>query len=166
MSPFNIERAFKWKKERGWDTLYIAVDFHDCLFPGKYSTDQELILAPYAGSVLRWATLRPDIKLIAFTCSYAKDFKRVNAFLNTHGINFNFLNCNPECGNTELASFSKKFYFNILLDDKAGFECETDWLLIINELKRIGEWNLEELQKKRLDSGLKLEYTPEMPKNR
>jgi len=150
MNLFNLERAFRHKRERGWDTVYITVDFHDVLFKGKYASDQDFELAPYAGSVMRWATLRPDIKLIAFTCSYARDFDRVNKWLEEHGIKFDYLNCNPECGDTKLASFERKFYFNIMLEDKAGFELEHDWLNIINELKRIGEWNLPELQQKAL----------------
>lgn len=145
MNIFNIERAFRHKKERGWDTIYLAVDFHDCLFAGKYGSDQDFVFSPGAERVMRWASLRPDIKLIAFTCSYAHDFERVNKWLATHGIKFDYLNCNPECGDTQLASFSKKFYFNILLDDKAGFEAEKDWFLVRQELERIGEWNLEEL---------------------
>ena len=56
------------------------------------------------------------------------------------GINFTYINDNPEYIGNDYADFSKKFYYNILLDDKAGFEGETDWLLVKNELIRVGEW--------------------------
>lgn len=49
-------------------------------------------------------------------------------------------NENPECGNTDYADFTTKPYFNILLDDKAGMEMNSDWSLVKSELQRIGEW--------------------------
>lgn len=139
MNLFNLERAFRTKKERGWDKIYIAIDFHDTIFKGYYQTDQEFEFYPYAKNVLRNWTKREDIVLIAYTCSHAKDFERVNKWMNEHGINFEYLNENPECGNTDLAAFHQKFYFNVLLDDKAGMCGEEDWWNIITELRRIGE---------------------------
>lgn len=48
--------------------------------------------------------------------------------------NVNFVspsvNSNPDEKDTKTGDFSKKFYFNILLDDRAGFQPETDWLEI------------------------------------
>jgi len=40
MNIFNIERAYKLKKERGWDKLYWCIDFHDTLFPARYDSSQ------------------------------------------------------------------------------------------------------------------------------
>ncbi len=36
----------------------------------------------------------------------------------------------------DICDFTKKFYFDILLDDKAGFEPELDWLAIANHVAR------------------------------
>lgn len=142
MNVFNIERAFKMKKERGWDTLYIAVDFHDTLFKGHYNINQEVKLYPFADLVLRKLSERNDIVLIAYTSSYFNDFMKVQKLLKErYKIDFKYLNENPECGPTKLADFSHKFYFNILLDDKAGFEGQSDWLAVRDELIKIGEWN-------------------------
>lgn len=141
MNVFNLERAFKWKEERGWDFIYIGIDFHDVIFPGYYNSEQELHFFPHAEQVLRNWTDREDIKLIAWTSSHAEHFNHVNGRLNELGINFDYLNHNPECPTTELADFDRKFYFNVILDDKAGFEGEHDWLAIIDELKRIDQWN-------------------------
>jgi len=49
-------------------------------------------------------------------------------------INFDFVNKNPSENNTSYADFSKKFYFNILLDDKAFFE-PSDWVEISEWIK-------------------------------
>jgi hypothetical protein len=49
---------------------------------------------------------------------------------NTFGLKFHYFNENPECSNTEMCDFGRKFYFNILIDDKAGFDGNYDWWLI------------------------------------
>lgn len=141
MNIFNLERAFKLKEERNWEYMYIGIDFHDVIFPGYYDMHQELNFYPHAKEVLRHWTERSDIVLIAWTSSHAEHFNAVSESLKPHGIRFDYLNSNPECPTTKLANFDQKFYFNVILDDKAGFEGDKDWLAIINELKRIGQWN-------------------------
>jgi hypothetical protein len=131
MNCFNIERAFDTKRVRKWDKVYIAVDFHDTVFKGYYQNDQGFKFYQYAEQILRYWTKREDIVLIAYTCSHTADFERVNKWMNERGINFDYLNENPECENTELAAFHQKPYFNILLDDKAGEDFEDAWIIII-----------------------------------
>lgn len=143
MNVFNIERAFQTKKDRGWDKIFIAIDFHDTIFKGYYDNSQKVEFYPYSEQVLRYWTSREDIVLIAYTCSHAHIFESVNKWLNTKGINFDYLNENPECPNTELAAFDKKPYFNIGLDDKFGFEPDEDWIKIIRELEIIGEYRYD-----------------------
>lgn len=46
--------------------------------------------------------------------------------LKRYDLKFHYINSNPECPSTELCDFSEKFYFNVLLDDKAAF-VEKDW---------------------------------------
>lgn len=79
---------------------------------------------------------------ILFTSSHKDAIDRQVSLLPHFGIWFKYINENPECPSTELCNFDSKFYFNILLDDKAGFVGDTDWLIIQHELKRIGEWNV------------------------
>lgn len=141
MNIFNIENAFKLKKERGWDTIYWMIDLHNTVFPGKYESDQEFSVYPNCLKVLKYISNRNDMKIIVWTSSYAKHYDAVkDYFRHKSGIIFDYHNENPECGNTEYADFSTKPYFNILIDDKAGFCGESDWFLIEDELKRIGEW--------------------------
>ena len=140
MNIFNLERAYQWKDERNWEFIYIGIDFHDVIFPGYYDTDQPLNFYPYAKEVLQHWTEQEDVKLIAWTSSHASHYDHVNERLSKFGISFNYLNSNPECPTTKLADFDVKFYFNVILDDKGGFEGKTDWLAIINELRRIGRW--------------------------
>ena len=52
------------------------------------------------------------------------------------GIHFDYANENPEVGNTSFQNFEVKLYFNVGIDDKFGFEPETDWLKVIEVLGR------------------------------
>ena len=141
MNIFNIERAFKDKVRRGWDTLYVCVDVHDVILEGKYNLmNSGAEYMPNALKVLRFLSDRTDIKLIMWTSSHATPADAIHASLKENNIHFDFLNENPECLTTDLCNFNRKFYFNILFEDKAGFEGMTDWFLVENELKRIGEW--------------------------
>lgn len=136
MNIFNVERAFKIKSERGWPTLYVAVDAHGTIIK-SYNDCIEF----YPGSieVLRWLTKREDFKVILWTSSYSKEITELLDFsYEKYGIVFDYVNQNPLEKNTNKANFSQKFYFNILLDDKAGFSPEDgDWFLIANEFEKV-----------------------------
>jgi hypothetical protein len=95
---------------------------------------------PNALKVLQNWSKRKDISLIMWTSSHVIPTSKVLDGLEKNGIHFAYVNENPECPNTELCDFRKKFYFNIGIDDKFGFEGDKDWFLIEKELRRIGEW--------------------------
>lgn len=141
MNVFGIEKAYQIKKERGWDKLYWAVDWHDTLFKGMYSKDQKIELYPGAQYTL-YILQRTGNILIAYTSTPVLKAEEICKYLyNTYGIHFKYINENPEHKAAgDYADFSKKFYYNVLLDDKAGFDPATDWELIQRELQRIGEW--------------------------
>ena len=140
MNIFNIEKAYKLKEERGWDRLYWCIDFHGTIFEGTYNKHQVLTINLDAIEVLQQLCER-DI-LIAYSSTPLTKIEAICRFLFTeYQIYFTYINENPEyVGTTNYADFTRKFYYNILLDDKAGFELKTDWLLVKNELIRIGEW--------------------------
>ena len=141
MNLFNIERAYADKKRRNWDKLFICIDVHDVILEGKYLLMNDgAAYFPNALNVLRQWSGRPDISLILWTSSHVVATAKVLDDLEKEGVRFNYVNENPECPNTNLCDFGRKFYFNVLLDDKAGFSGSEDWFLIENELKRIGEW--------------------------
>jgi hypothetical protein len=141
MNPFNIRRTFEDKKRKGWERIYIAIDLHDTVIEGKYNRFNEgANIFPYAREFFKWAVDRDDVILILWTSSHDDAIKKTLAWLREEGIYFDYINKNPLETTNQLCDFDKKFYFNILLDDKAGFEGETDWKLIIDELKAIGEY--------------------------
>lgn len=143
MNHFNIERAFQDKTRRGWEKLYWAIDLHDTVISGKYNR-YNIGSKIYDGApeVFHWMRGRSDMVPILYTSSHNDAIQNELEKLRHAGIWFQYINENPECPNTDLCDFSAKFYFNILLDDKAGFVGETDWYIIQHELKRLGQWNV------------------------
>ena len=141
MNIFNLELAFSEKAKRGWKKLFFCVDVHDVILEGKYNLMNEgADYLPNALKVLQYLSTRQDIVLILWTSSHPIPTSKVLDKLEKEGVMFKYVNENPECPNNELCDFRRKFYFNVLLDDKAGFDGATDWFLIETELKRIGEW--------------------------
>jgi hypothetical protein len=144
MNIFNIERSFRQKKERNWQRLYWLIDLHDTVSPGKYNkfnVGREFY--PHAQEVLSYLTSREDMKLLLWTSSHMEAVHDILPWLEQHNIRFDAINENPfEPIETQLCDFSQKPYFNIILDDKAGFEGATDWGFIKKELRRLEEWPL------------------------
>ena len=121
-------------KERGWDKIYVAVDWHDTICHSTYSEGMALNWCHGAERALKQMSEDSRICLILYTSSYVtvvEDF--IRKLRTEHGINFEYFNCNPEVKNTEYGEFGKKFYYDLILDDKAGFVPDewvdmTDWL--------------------------------------
>lgn len=142
MNLFNVRATFEQKVKRGWDTIYILIDVHGVLIPGSYHLKNDFtVYCPEELEVLEWFTNREDIKIILWTSSYASEVTDIMNWFGDKGIFFDYVNENPECRHTQYADFSRKPYFNILFDDKAGFEPGSDWKAIKEELISIGEWS-------------------------
>ena len=65
--------------------------------------------------------------MILWTSSHQSYAQKHLDRLEELGVKFQYFNENPICTNTQLCDFGGKFYFNVVLDDKAGFEGATDW---------------------------------------
>ena len=141
MNIFNIERAFKHQKERGWEKTFWCIDVHDTICRSTYESGKiDRVFYSDAKDVLTYLSSRVDVCLILFTCSHRDDIDNILGWLKENGLKIDYVNENPEQPSTKLSNFEQKMYYNVLLDDKAGFEGETDWTLIKNELIRLGEW--------------------------
>ena len=136
-NTFNIEKTFKTKAERKWHTIYFAVDLHGTIIrPGHDKVE----FYPDAVSVVKWINKRTDCKIILWTSSHKEEIDTFISECAKNGISIDFINENPLEGDSKRACFDKKFYFNVLLDDKAGFDGERDWTRIKDALIDIGEW--------------------------
>lgn len=141
MNLFNIKRAHETAVSRGWDKMYWAIDLHDTVCAADYKKSGSMgPLYPGAQECLHYLSERPDIVLILFTCSYQHELNEpvgVLDRLSAIGIKIDYVNENPEVPDTKLGDFSKKFYFNVLLEDKAGFEGSKDWPAVLEEIKAL-----------------------------
>lgn len=125
--------AFKKAKERGWGKIYIGIDVHGVILEANYSTDIPTKFLGNAKEVLQRMSLRKDIVLILYTCSFPREIEQYQRLFQENGIHFKYVNENPECYNTAFGDFSKKFYFSVLLEDKSNFK-KADWVKITKAL--------------------------------
>lgn len=141
MRKKHILETFKKMGPRKWDTLFWAVDIHDTIIKANYSKTGVLPTEffPKAKEVLQRISKRTDCRLILFTCSHPGEIEKYMKFFTDNGITFSHVNKNPEAENTAYGFFEHKFYFNFLLDDKAGFDPMEDWDIIDSALDEIDE---------------------------
>jgi len=125
-----IERAFNLMKDRQWDCIFFAIDLHDTMIRGTYSKDEVFETYPHCIDTLRMLTQTKTVKLILFTSSFQDYVDVFYKWAERHGIKFDYFNENPECDNTNSGDFSRKFYYNVMLDDKAGFDPMADWSIV------------------------------------
>ena len=130
-----FDNAFKLMHLRKWDYIYVAVDVHGTIFKPTYSTEESYDYYPYAKEVLQKLSRRKDVKLILWTASHPEMLEKYKAKLESDGIHIDFINENPEVENSDFANFNNKFYFNVGLDDKFGFDANNDWLDLKQMLK-------------------------------
>jgi hypothetical protein len=72
---------------------------------------------------------RPDIIMILYTCSYPQEIERYLKIFEKNNITFSHVNKNPNISSRmgNFGYYEDKFYFNVLFEDKAGFDPETEW---------------------------------------
>jgi len=121
-------------EERGWNRLYWCVDFHDTIAVADYGDLTKRKFFPMAKEVLQLLSKKPEICLILWTCSHKDDIDDMMNWLKEHDINFEYINENPECPTTKRVNTESKLYYNVMLDDRAGFEGETDWYKVWTHL--------------------------------
>lgn len=122
-----IKKVFESAKVRNWDKLYFFYDLHETILIPDYDNLQPLRFYPYAKEALQLMSRHPLLVNIIYTCSYPEEIERYLEFFESHDIYFKYVNDNPEVENTRLGDFSQKKYFNVLFEDKAGFDAETEW---------------------------------------
>ena len=111
------------------------MDIHDTIFEACYRNKEEHKWYPYAKATLDIMSHSQQISLILWSSSY-KDVieKEYITVFKENGINFDYININKETENNDLSCFDEKTYFNVGIDDKFGFEAETDWKTLYDYL--------------------------------
>lgn len=118
-------------RERGWERTYWAFDVHGTMiFPNYSSVEIPKQFYPHAKEVLQALSLREDVCMILFTCSHSHEMEQYLEYFRNNNIHFKYVNCNPEVASGGYGCFDSKFYFNVLFEDKAGFDPVEDWLKV------------------------------------
>lgn len=134
-----IKRAYEQLSEKNWNKIYWAIDMHGtCLKSnyksGNYESGNFELINEDVINTLKLIQSLPESVLIMWTSAYTPDLVRLREFFELEGVSFDYSCENPKIRNTETGYFNKKFYFSILLDDKAGFDPDNDWRKIYNFL--------------------------------
>ncbi len=116
---------------------YWAFDIHGTILRPNYKIDRiSKEFYPYAREVMQMISKRNDIVKILYTCSYPHEIEQYLEYFEELGIHFNYVNTNPDVVNGGYGYYKDKFYFNVLMDDKAGFDGDTDWEAMIPVLNK------------------------------
>lgn len=130
-----FEAAFNRAKEQNWDYIVVLVDIHDTIFKATYSSNENYEYLGKAKETLQLMTKMPNIKMILWSSSYIDKLADYMYKMSDDYICFDAVNKNIEgIGNTKLACFDKKLYFNVGIDNAFGFDAERDWKDIYNYL--------------------------------
>lgn len=145
-----VKKAFKLKEERGWDKVFFFFDIHETVLYPDYN-NMAKVYYPYAKDVLTWFSQMEGVTLCLYTCSYPHEIEEYLKFFKEDGIDFTYVNKNPEAGNTKHGYFEDKPYMNALWDDKAGFDPETEWWTMLNYLIELEKTRLDKFWKEELN---------------
>lgn len=115
--------------------IYIAIDIHGTIFQPSRNEEEMYNYIWYAKEALQKLSNNENFKLIIFSSSYPENIKKYVEKLKNDQIHIDYIMENPEIESNRYANFTKKFYYDILLDDKAGFE-PNDWFEIYNFLDK------------------------------
>ena len=134
-----IEKMFEHSFEKEWLETYWGFDIHGTILVPtfrKNSFDSEFY--PWAKETLQLISKRKDIVMILFTSSYPEEIEHYQKVFKENDINFDYVNENPmvaaNLGN--FGHYEKKIYFNVLFEDKAGFDPMTEWYQVYSLLKK------------------------------
>jgi len=134
-----IKNAFKRKKEKQWEFSYWAIDLHETVVKPNWSAHEIPVdFYPLAKEALQLISAQKDIVMIMYTCSHPPEITAYLEFFGKHDIHFKYVNENPEVINMKYGNYDKKPYFNVLFEDKAGFDANEDWEYVIKTIKEEG----------------------------
>jgi hypothetical protein len=137
-----IKKMFAHSFEKQWLETYWAFDVHGViLYPNHRKNQFSATFYPWAKETLQLISKRPDIVMIMFTSSYPAEINYYNNVFKYYGIDFKYINENPDIDSTKgnFGFYEKKFYFNVLFEDKAGFTPEEDWKPVYDLLTKYNE---------------------------
>ena len=91
-----FNKAFETAKRKNWDRIYVAVDLHETCLKPTWQKEISTEYYPFAKEVLLMLSERTDMCLILWSCSLAEINKEYYDFFKKDGINFDYINENPD----------------------------------------------------------------------
>jgi len=125
-----INKMFHHAFEKEWYTTYWAFDIHGTILVPTFRKDSyDSEFYPWAKETLHLLTKRKDIVMILYTSSYPEEIEHYQKVFKENDIYFKYVNENPDIDSSRgnFGHYEKKFYFNVLIEDKASFSPETEW---------------------------------------
>ena len=121
---------FDLKRQRGWDKTFWFFDIHSTILKPNYKAGNvPKEFYPMAKETLQYLSKLPDVEMVIYTCSHPNEVEEYLQLFEENNIHFKYVNENPEVV-TDLkgyGNYDKKPYMNVLFEDKAGFDAETEW---------------------------------------
>lgn len=130
-----IEKAYEKAEKRGWNRIYFAIDIHDTIIKSNYENGGYEFLNDSARYAMQLLSQRKEVVIILWSSMSLDAMRQMCSWLVGYDIFVDFINDNPLEEDTKYACFDRKFYFSVLLDDKAGFDPDVDWDRIIQYYK-------------------------------
>lgn len=123
----SIISAYRTMYNRKWDKVYWAIDLHGVCLHSTYETNTYKWINKDVVTALQSISEKPESVIILWSSCHPREYESIIEFFKKENIHISYFNENPEVPNTTTGCFTDKFYFSVLLDDKAGFDPFTDW---------------------------------------
>ena len=122
-----LKRQYQRFLERNWDTIYYVVDVHEVILKPDYEKMASEYY-PAALKTLKMLSNREEVCLIMWTASSKKHREQYLKKFRKDGINFRYINENPEVAEiSKWGDYKSKMYANVGLDDKFAFDPHVHW---------------------------------------
>jgi hypothetical protein len=123
-----IKNCLENAKVKGWEKTYWAFDIHGTMLKPTFKTGVvSTEFYPYAKEVMQMLSRQKNIVRILYTCSYPEEIVQYLKYFEAFDIRFDHVNENPDVCTGAYGHYDRKFYFNVLFEDKAGFDPLSDW---------------------------------------
>ena len=133
-----FKNAYEKAEKRRYSKIYVAIDLHDTIVTSSYTNnDAPAFINRDVVECLRLLSKREEVIIILWSGLKEEDKGKFLQFFSKNAIKIDYINENPRERGNSYANFDDKFYFSVLIDDKAGFDPKTDW-------KAITKWYQEE----------------------
>jgi hypothetical protein len=137
-----IKKMFKYAFEKEYYDTYWAFDLHKTIIKPTYDLNNLSIqYYPWAKECMQLISWRDDITTIVWSSSYPNEIEEYLRQFEKDEIRFDHVGNNPGISSNSgnFGYYETKFYFNVLFEDKAGFDPETEWKEIYDYLMECQE---------------------------